>query len=58
MKIVNFIIEILISPFVVLFRANAKPSLNKTVKPLIVFLISAVAVAVLILIMYYEVIFK
>ena len=58
MKIVNFIVEILISPFVVLFRANAKPSPNKVVKPIFVFLISAVVLAALILIVYHEVIFK
>ena len=35
MKIVNFIIEILTAPFVVLFRANAKPSPNKKVRPVL-----------------------
>lgn len=58
MKIVNFIIEILTAPFVVLFRANAKPSPNKKVRPVFVLLISLVIIAALILIVYNEVIFK
>ena len=58
MKIVNFIIELLTSPFVLLLRSNAKPGTNKAVKPLIVLGISLAVLAVLILIVYYEVIFK
>ena len=58
MKIIGLIFEILISPFTVLFRANAKPSPNKQVNPILVFIIAAVAVALLILLMYNEVIFK
>ena len=58
MKIINLIIEILTSPFVVLFRANAKPNPNKIVKPLLVLAISLAVVAVLFFIVYYEVIFK
>ena len=58
MKIVNLIIEILTAPFVTLFRANAKPSPNKSVNPLIVLLISLVVIAALIFIVYSEVIFK
>ena len=58
MKILNFIIELLTSPFVLLLRSNAKPGTNKAVKPLIVFGLALVAVAVLVLIVYYEVIFK
>lgn len=58
MKIVNLILEILTAPFSLLFRANAKPSPNKVVKPIFVLLISLAIVVLLILIVYYEVIFK
>lgn len=58
MKIFNFIIELLTSPFVLLLRSNAKPGTNKFVKPLIVLGISLVVIAILVLIVYYEVIFK
>jgi hypothetical protein len=58
MKIVNFIIELLTSPFVLLFRSNAKPGTNKVVKPLIVLGCALVAVALLIFLVYYEVIFE
>ena len=58
MKIVNLILEILTAPFSLLFRANAKPSPYKVVKPIFVLLISLAIVVLLILIVYYEVIFK
>lgn len=58
MKIFNFIIELITSPFIVLFRSNARPTPNKVVKPLLVLGISIVVVALLFLIVYYEVIFK
>ena len=58
MKIFNFIVELITSPFVLLLRSNAKPGTNKIVKPLIVFLISLVILAILIFIAYYEVIFE
>lgn len=58
MKILNFIVELITSPFVLLLRSNAKPGTNKIVKPLIVFLISLVILAILIFIAYYEVIFE
>ena len=58
MKILNFIVEILTSPFTILLRSNAKPGTNKAVKPLIVLGISLAILVVLILIVYYEVIFK
>lgn len=58
MKILNIIVEILTAPFVLLFRANAKPSPNKNVNPIIVLLISLVVIAALIFLVYYEVIFK
>lgn len=58
MKIFNFILSVLFSPFVLLFKANAKPSPNKNVKTLLVLLVSIIAVFALVLIMYHEVIFK
>ena len=58
MKILNFIVELLTSPFVLLFRSNAKPGTNKAVKPLIVLGIALVIVAILVFIVYYEVIFE
>ena len=54
----NLIIQAIFAPFVLLFRANAKPSPNKNVNPIIVFLISLVVIAALIFLVYYEVIFK
>ena len=58
MKILAFIFEIIVSPFTALFRANAKPSPNKQVHPILVFIIAAIAVALLVLLIYNEVIFK
>lgn len=58
MKILNFIVELITSPFVLLLRSNAKPGTNKIVKPLIVCLISLVILAILVFIAYYEVIFE
>ena len=58
-KIINFIIELLISPFSLIFRtANVIPNPNKIVKPLIMLLISVLVVAAFILYVYREVIFK
>lgn len=58
MKILNTIIEIITSPFTILLRANAMPDPNKKVKPLLVLFISLIIVAVLILLIYREVIFQ
>ncbi len=58
-KIFNFIIELLVSPFTLIFRtANVIPNPSKVVKPLILFLISLVVVTGFILIIYREVIFR
>jgi len=58
-KIVYFIIELLISPFTLLFRtANVIPNPNKVVKIVLLFAISLAVVTTLILYVYREVIFK
>ncbi len=58
-KIVGFIIELLISPFILLFRtANVIPNPSKVVKPLLLFVISVLIISLLILYIYREVIFK
>lgn len=58
-KVINFIIELISSPFILLFRtANVIPNPNKIVKPLIMLAISLLIVAGFILYVYREVIFK
>ena len=58
-KVISFIIELLVSPFILLFRtANVIPNPNKIVKPLIMMVISIVIVTLVILYVYREVIFK
>ena len=58
MRILNIIIEVLTAPFNLLFRTSTVNNPNKTVKPLIVLLLSLVLVAGLVLLYYYGVIFK
>ena len=58
MKILNLIVEIITAPFNLLFRANASPNQNKTIKPLVVLAISAVIVIALVFAYYYGVMFK
>ncbi len=58
-KIVLFIIELLVSPFTLLYRtANVIPNPNKVVKVLLMFGISLAVVVALILYVYREVIFR
>ncbi|MBR6072347.1 MAG: hypothetical protein IKP77_05940 [Acholeplasmatales bacterium] len=58
-KVVSFTIELLISPFILLFRtANVIPNPNKIVKPIILLLISVTIVALIVLYVYRGVIFK
>lgn len=58
-KIVWFTIELLVSPFMLLFRtANVIPNPNKIVKPIILMLVSIVVVTLIILYIYREVIFQ
>ena len=52
------IFEAIISPFTLLLRANVVPNPNKVVKLWLVFLISAVIVALIVLYSYREVIFR
>ncbi|MGM9970777.1 MAG: hypothetical protein ACI35S_10345 [Anaeroplasma sp.] len=58
MKLFNLIIEIITAPFNVLIRSNAIPNPHKSVKPLLVFIISLFVTAVLIFLFYYEVFIK
>jgi hypothetical protein len=54
MKVLKMIAQILLAPFVLLVRANAKPSPNKKVSVLLVALVSALLIAVLVLIYYHQ----
>lgn len=57
-KVLFIIFEAIISPFTLLLRANVVPNPNKVVKLWLVFLISAVIVALIVLYSYREVIFR
>ncbi len=58
-KIFNFALELLVCPFILLFRtANVIPNPNKTVKIIAMFFISIIVVTIIILYVYREVIFK
>ena len=57
-KVLFIIFEAIISPFTLLLRANVVPNPNKVVKLWLVFIISAIIVALLVLYNYREVIFR
>ena len=57
-KVLYIIFEAIISPFTLLLRANVVPNPNKVVKLWLVFIISAIIVALLVLYNYREVIFR
>lgn len=57
-KALYVIFEAIISPFTLLLRANVVPNPNKVVKLWLVFIISAIIVALLVLYNYREVIFR
>lgn len=57
-KVLFTIFEAIISPFTLLLRANVVPNPNKVVKLWLVFLISAAIVALIVLYIYREVIFR
>lgn len=58
MKIINLIIEIITSPFTILFRTKAQRNTSKSVKPLVVLAISLVILAALLMLFYYKELFK
>lgn len=58
MKILNLIIEILTSPFTLLFRTKAQRNISKPVKAVVVFSISIVIVAALLMLFYYKELFN
>ncbi len=59
MKILNFIVELITSPFTLLIRSNVSNSSSvKWCKPLIIVLIATAIVALLILFFYRSYIFK
>ncbi len=59
MHFLNVLIEILTSPFSFLMRANVSPvNANKWCKPLIILFVSVVIVAILVLYIYRDYIFK
>ena len=57
-KVLYIIFEAIISPFTLLLRANVVPNPHKVVKLWLVFIISAIIVALLVLYNYREVIFR
>lgn len=58
MKVLVFILELLTSPFALIFKTNIKADNNKVVKSWAVFLIALVLVIALVFIYYWSVIFK
>lgn len=58
MKILDFIINLLISPFTFVFRIKSNQGIRKEVKYIWVLLLSVVVVAVFILLFYYKDLFK
>ncbi|RIA64751.1 hypothetical protein EI71_01942 [Anaeroplasma bactoclasticum] len=58
MKVINLIIEIITSPFTILFRTKAQRNFSKPVKPLVVLGISIVITAALLMLFYYKELFK
>lgn len=60
MKVLKFIIELITAPFSLIFRTseNMKVSMSNLAKPLITFLISVCIVALIIIYIYREYIFK
>ena len=58
MRVINFIIEILFSPFSLILKSNSVDThISKYSKPIAVFIVSLLIVAVLILFYYREIIF-
>lgn len=58
MKILNLIIEIITSPFTLLFRTKAQRNFSKPVKSVVVFAIALVITAVLLMLFYYKELFN
>ena len=58
MKILNLIIEIISSPFTLLFRTKAQRNLSKPVKAVVVFAIALLITAALLMLFYYKELFK
>lgn len=58
MKILNLIIEIITSPFTLLFRTKAQRNISKPVKSVVVFAIALVITAVLLMLFYYKELFN
>ena len=58
MKVLNIIIEILTSPFTILFRTKAQKNISKRVNPFLVLAISLLIVAIVLFIFHYEELFK
>lgn len=60
MKVISFIFEILTAPFALILRTSEarKTSLSSFAKPIVVFLISILIVALLVLYFYQDFIFK
>ena len=58
MKVLDFIINLLISPFTFVFRIKSNQGIRKEVKYIWVFLLSIVVIAIFILLFYYNELFK
>lgn len=58
MKILNLIIEIITSPFTLLFRTKAQRNFSKPVKSVVVFAIALVITALLLMLFYYKELFN
>lgn len=59
MRILNYVFEIILSPFTVLMRLNHKSiTTNKLVKSILILCISLVTVTILVLFTYRKYIFK
>ena len=58
MKILSLIVEIITSPFTILFRTKAQKNSSRVVSPLLVLLISLAITAICLILFYYKELFK
>ena len=58
MKVFNIIIEILTSPFTILFRTRAQRNTSKVVKPIFVIAIALLITCAILFLFYYKELFR
>lgn len=58
MKILNLIVEIITSPFTILFRTKSQKISSKNVSPLLVLLIALAITATCLILFYYKELFE